>query len=109
MNSKRFKFALIYDEILDSGVIDSLKIEGRTKSPYYVGVVTKAYREAIDDYYMGIFNREKYQRELHTTQNRGFTDAYLLSRPFEKNNTQSHGFSIQDGTHQVQGSLVRMA
>ncbi len=103
MNSKDLNLASYIDEILDSGVIDSLKIEGRTKSPYYVGVVTKAYREAIDDYYMGIFNREKYQRELHTTQNRGFTDAYLLSRPFEKNNTQSHGFSIQDGTHQVAG------
>ncbi len=103
MNSKDMNMASHVDEILSSGVIDSLKIEGRTKSPYYAGVVTKAYREAIDDYYAGRFDASKYQKELHTTQNRGFTDAYLLSKPFERNNTQSHGFTIQDGTHQVAG------
>jgi putative protease len=91
------------DEILKSGVIDSLKIEGRTKSPYYAGVVTKAYRHAIDDFYAGDFQEERYQKELHTTQNRGFSDAYLVSKPFERNNTQSHSFTIQDGTHQVAG------
>ncbi len=103
MNSKDMNMASHVDEILASGVIDSLKIEGRTKSPYYAGVVTKAYRQAIDDYYAGKFDASKYQKELHTTQNRGFTDAYLLSKPFERNNTQSHGFTIQDGTHQVAG------
>ncbi len=103
MNAKDMNMASHVDEILKSGVIDSLKIEGRTKSPYYVGVVTKAYREAIDDFYAGEFNSSKYQKELHTTQNRGFTDAYLISRPFERNNTQSHSFTIQDGTHQVAG------
>ena len=103
MNAKDMNMASYVDEILKSGVIDSLKIEGRTKSPYYVGVVTKAYREAIDDFYAGDFNANKYQKELHTTQNRGFTDAYLISRPFERNNTQSHNFTIQDGTHQVAG------
>ena len=91
------------DEIMASGVIDSLKIEGRTKSPYYAGVVTKAYRHAIDDYYAGDFDAKRYQAELNTTQNRGFSDAYLTSRPFEKNDDQSHGFSIQYGTHQVAG------
>ncbi len=103
MNAKDMNMASYVDEILKSGVIDSLKIEGRTKSPYYVGVVTKAYREAIDDFYAGKFDAKKYQKELHTTQNRGFSDAYLISRPFERNNTQSHDFTIQDGTHQVAG------
>jgi len=103
MNAKDMNLASHIDEILDSGVIDSLKIEGRTKSPYYAGVVTKAYREAIDDYYLGCYNPQKYQKELNTTQNRGFTDAYLISRPFDKNDTQSHEFSIQYGSHQVAG------
>ena len=103
MNAKDMNMASHIDEILSSGVIDSLKIEGRTKSPYYVGVVTKAYRHAIDDYYAGNFEPSRYQEELHTTQNRGFTDAYLISRPFDKNDTQSHEFSIQYGTHQVAG------
>jgi len=105
MNSKDMNMASHVDELLKSGVIDSIKIEGRTKSPYYAGVVTKAYRHAIDDFYRGDFDASRYQKELNTTQNRGFTDAYLLSRPFEKHDTQSHGFTIQDGTHQV-ASLV---
>ncbi len=103
MNAKDMNMASHVDEILSSGVIDSLKIEGRTKSPYYAGVVTKAYRHAIDDYYNGDFDERRYQTELETTQNRGFTDAYLISRPFEKNDTQSHNFTIQNGTHQVAG------
>jgi putative protease len=103
MNAKDMNMASHVDEILKSGVIDSLKIEGRTKSPYYAGVVTKAYRHAIDDFYAGDFQEERYQKELHTTQNRGFSDAYLVSKPFERNNTQSHSFTIQDGTHQVAG------
>jgi len=103
MNAKDMNLASHIDEILNSGVIDSLKIEGRTKSPYYAGVVTKAYREAIDDYYLGCYNPEKYQKELNTTQHRGFTDAYLISRPFEKHDTQSHKFSIAYGSHQVAG------
>ncbi len=45
----------------------------------------------------------KVSKRASYNPNRGFTDAYLLSRPFEKNNTESHGFSIQDGTHQVAG------
>ena len=103
MNAKDMNMASHVDEIMKSGVIDSLKIEGRTKSPYYAGVVTKAYRHAIDDYYAGDFDEKRYQRELGTTQNRGFTDAYLLSRPFDRNDTESNDFSIQYGTHQVAG------
>ena len=103
MNAKDMNMASHVDEILKSGVIDSLKIEGRTKSPYYAGVVTKAYRHAIDDYYADDFSEKRYQAELGTTQNRGFTDAYLTSRPFEKNDGESHAFSIQNGTHQVAG------
>ncbi len=101
MNAKDMNMADHIAEIIGSGVIDSLKIEGRTKSPYYVGIVTRAYRNAIDDYYAGVFDKERYQKELHTTQNRGFTDAYLISRPFERSDTQSKGFTIQEGTHQV--------
>jgi putative protease len=103
MNAKDMNLASYVDEIIKSGVIDSLKIEGRTKSQYYLSIVTKTYREAINDSYNGTFNKDKYQKELATTQNRGFSDAYLVSRPYKKNNTQSLGFTIQDGTHQVAG------
>ncbi|SHO81604.1 Predicted protease from collagenase family [hydrothermal vent metagenome] len=103
MNAKDMNLASHIDEIIKSGVIDSLKIEGRTKSQYYLSTVTKTYRKAINDSYEDKFNEEIYQKELATTQNRGFSDAYLVSKPYQKNDTQSLGFTIQDGTHQVAG------
>ena len=58
--------------------IDSLKIEGRNKSPYYVAVVARAYRQAIDDYYKDPegWNPKPYMRELETVGNRGYTLAF---------------------------------
>jgi len=103
MNSKDLNLASHVKEILDSGAVDSLKIEGRTKTAYYAAVTAKAYRMAIDDYYSGISETEKYQYELGSLQNRGYTDAYLISRPFEKHDTQSLDFTMQLGTHQVSG------
>ncbi len=106
MNAKDLNLASHIKEILDSGVIDSLKIEGRTKSDYYVAITTKAYREAIDDYYEGRFEPERYQRELHTTKHRGFTDGYLVHRPYEKSDTQKLDSSISQGTHQVKAEVT---
>jgi len=103
MNAKDLNLASHMKEILDSGVVDSVKIEGRTKTAYYAATTAKAYRMAIDDYYDGIFEHEKYQYELQSLQNRGYTDAYLVSRPFEKHDTQSLDFTMQLGTHQVSG------
>lgn len=103
MNSKDLNLASHMKEILDSGVVDSVKVEGRTKTAYYAAVTAKAYRMAIDDYYAGEFHEEHYQYELQSLQNRGYTDAYLISRPFEKHDTQSLDFTMQLGTHQVSG------
>jgi putative protease len=106
MNSKDLNLASHIEEILDSGVIDSIKIEGRTKTAYYAAVTAKAYRMAIDDYYDGKLDSNKYQYELQSLQNRGYTDAYLVSRPFEKHDTQSLDFTMQLGTHQVSGEVT---
>ena len=103
MNAKDLNLASHMKEILDSGVVDSVKVEGRTKTAYYAATTAKAYRMAIDDYYAGEFNDEKYQYELQSLQNRGYTDAYLVSRPFERHDTQSLDFTMQLGTHQVSG------
>ena len=103
MNAKDLNLASHMKEILDSGVGNSVKVEGRTKTAYYAAITAKAYRMAIDDYYNEEFNHEKYQYELQSLQNRGYTDAYLVSRPFERNDTQSLDFSMQLGTHQVSG------
>lgn len=105
MNSKDLNLASHIKEILDSSVVDSLKIEGRTKTSYYAATTAKAYRMAIDDYYEGKEDIEKYQYELESLQNRGYTDAYLVSRPFEKHDTQSLDFTMQLGTHQVSGQV----
>lgn len=105
MNSKDLNLASHIKEILDSGVVDSLKIEGRTKTSYYAATTAKAYRMAIDDYYEGREDTKKYQYELESLQNRGYTDAYLVSRPFEKHDTQSLDFTMQLGTHQVSGQV----
>jgi len=103
MNAKDLNLASHMKEILDSGVVDSVKVEGRTKTAYYAATTAKAYRMAINDYYDGTFNDEKYQYELQSLQNRGYTDAYLVSRPFERHDTQSLDFTMQLGTHQVSG------
>jgi len=103
MNSKDLNLASHIEEILESGAVDSIKIEGRTKTAYYAAVTAKAYRMAIDDYYAGKIESARYQYELHSLQNRGYTDAYLVSRPFEKHDTQSLDFTMQLGTHQVSG------
>ncbi len=81
MNAKDLNLSSHIDTILDSGIIDSLKIEGRTKSTYYVGITTKTYRSAIDDYYMQSFDAKRYEEELSSTKNRGFNDGYLVKRP----------------------------
>ncbi|WP_345972951.1 peptidase U32 family protein [Sulfurimonas diazotrophicus] len=106
MNSKDLNLASHIKEILDAGAVDSLKIEGRTKASYYAAITAKAYRMAIDDYYAGLEPSERYQEELNTMQNRGFTDAYLVNRPFEKHDTQSLDFTMQMGTHQVSGMVT---
>jgi putative protease len=105
-NAKDMNLASHVDEILKSGVVDSLKIEGRTKSAYYTAITAKTYREAIDDFNNHKFDSKKYQKELHTTKHRGFSDAYLISRPFEKNDTQKYDSAISVGSHEVAG-LVR--
>ncbi len=102
-NAKDMNLASHIDEILKSNAVNSLKIEGRTKSAYYCAVTAKAYREAIDDFYDGKFQREKYQKELHTTKNRGFTDAYLIHRPFERKDTQNFDTAMSSGTYEVSG------
>ena len=50
LNSKDLCTISILPQLIEAGV-DSIKIEGRTKSSYYVASVTAAYRHAIDAYY----------------------------------------------------------
>jgi putative protease len=102
-NAKDLNLASHLEEIIDSGVIDSIKIEGRTKSPYYTAITAKTYKNALNGYFDGSFNAKNYQNELNTLKNRGYTDAYLVSRPFEKNNTQNHQTAMSLGSYEISG------
>ena len=68
-------------EIIEMG-IDSIKIEGRLKTEYYVATVINAYRNAIDDYMKNPadFNADKYIKELEKTKTRGLTTFYFNDR-----------------------------
>ena len=101
MNSKDLNLSAHIKDIIESGAVDSLKIEGRTKSEYYAACATRAYRMAVDDAVAGKFDAQIYAGELNTLKNRGFTDGYLVNRPFEKADTQNHASSLEEGTHQV--------
>lgn len=68
-------------EIIDMGV-DSLKVEGRLKTEYYIGSVINAYRNAIDDYQKDPQNYDasKYLKELEKVKTRGLTTFYFNDR-----------------------------
>ena len=65
-------------EILEMGV-DSLKIEGRLKTEYYLATVINTYRAAIDECFENIENYDytKFLNELEKTKTRGLTTFYF--------------------------------
>lgn len=69
--------------IIDMGV-ESLKIEGRLKTEYYLATVVRVYRQAIDEYYklkeLGEekeFSYLKYLEELEKVKTRGLSEFYF--------------------------------
>lgn len=68
-------------EIIEMGV-DSLKIEGRLKTEYYLASVVNAYRNAIDDYINNPneYDYKRYLVELEKTKTRGLTTFYFNDR-----------------------------
>ena len=62
--------------------VDSLKIEGRLKTEYYLATVVNAYRHAIDDYYNNpeSFDAEKYLVELEKSNTRKLTTYFFNDR-----------------------------
>ena len=68
-------------EIIKMGV-NSLKIEGRLKTEYYLASVINTYRTAIDDYLNNPneYDYTKYLMELEKTKTRGLTTFYFNDR-----------------------------
>ena len=77
LNSKDLCLMPKLDQYLELGV-DSLKVEGRNKSIYYVAVVARIYRKAMDDWARDPknWNPKPYMDELMNVSNRGYTLAF---------------------------------
>ncbi len=84
MNSKDLR-AIEHVERLTKIGVDSLKIEGRTKSRYYVARTCQAYRRAVDDAVAGRSFDMGLLSELESLANRGYTDGF-----YERHHTEDH-------------------
>ncbi|MCL2145439.1 MAG: U32 family peptidase C-terminal domain-containing protein [Endomicrobia bacterium] len=82
LNSKDLCLMPKLDKILSAG-FDSLKIEGRNKSEYYVAQTARVYRKAIDDYFEkpDSWKSDVFIEELNTLQNRGYTLGFFEGIP----------------------------
>ena len=81
-------------EMIDAG-IDSFKVEGRTKSLYYVSAVAKAYREAIDTVLTNPnADMQPYYDELLKVGNRGYTTGFYLGEGYPKD---GYSYDISKG------------
>ncbi len=93
LNSKDLNMLAHIPEMAQAG-IGSLKIEGRMKSVYYVGMVVKAYRQALDAYHA---NPKTYQvqrewlEELDKVSHRPYTTGFYFGSPGPEG--QSYGSS----------------
>jgi putative protease len=75
MNSKDLRAVEHVKRLVNIGV-DSLKIEGRTKSHYYAARTAQVYRQAIDDAVAGRDFDPELLSALAALSNRGYTDGF---------------------------------
>lgn len=78
MNSKDLCLMPRLKEVIESSP-DTLKIEGRNRSEYYVGMVTRAYRNALDAYARDPehFDSAPFMQDLNLLETRGYTTAFF--------------------------------
>ena len=75
MNSKDLRAVQHVEQLVNMG-IHSLKIEGRTKSHYYVARTAQVYRRAIDNAVAGKPFDKNLMAELEHLANRGYTEGF---------------------------------
>jgi putative protease len=95
MNSKDLRAVQHVKTLYDMG-IDSLKIEGRTKSHFYAARTTQVYRQAIDDAYAGREFNMDLMDTLEGLANRGFTEGFYRRHPPKAFQNYESGFSNSD-------------
>ena len=78
MNAKDLCLMPRLREVIESHP-DTLKIEGRNRSEYYVGSVTRAYRNALDAYARDpdAFDPTPFMQDLNVLESRGYTTAFF--------------------------------
>ena len=92
MNSRDLKAIEHIEELVKIGV-DCLKIEGRTKSHYYIARTAQIYRQAIDDALAGKAYNPKLSEELDGLANRGYTDGFFVKRQIKAQQNYAFGSS----------------
>jgi putative protease len=92
MNSKDLRAIEHVKRLVEIGV-DSLKIEGRTKSPYYVARTVQSYRRAIDDAVAGRELNPELLGQLEGLANRGYTSGFFQRHTAEETQNYLRGYS----------------
>ncbi|MBH93607.1 tRNA 5-hydroxyuridine modification protein YegQ [Idiomarina sp.] len=106
MNSKDLRAVEYVNDLVDMGV-HSLKIEGRTKSDYYIARTAQVYRRAIDDAVAGKPFNTELLNELNGMANRGFTPGFLQRHTPQ--DLQNYERSHSEGEHILVGQLTGAA
>jgi putative protease len=95
MNSKDLRAVQHVHTLAQMG-IDSLKIEGRTKSFYYTARTTQVYHRAIEDAAAGRPFDMHMMDELEGLANRGYTEGFYRRHPPGEYQNYERGFSHSD-------------
>ncbi|MDA8481709.1 tRNA 5-hydroxyuridine modification protein YegQ [Pseudomonas resinovorans] len=95
MNSKDLRAVHHVERLLQMGV-HSLKIEGRTKSHFYVARTAQAYRKAIDDARAGRPFDRSLMDDLESLANRGYTEGFLRRHVHDEYQNYEHGYSLSE-------------
>ncbi|AKG07267.1 protease [Moraxella bovoculi] len=95
MNSKDLRAVELVPDLVNMGV-HSLKIEGRTKSHYYVARTAQVYRRAIDDVLAGKPFDTGLITALDGLANRGYTEGFLRRHVHSDYQNYEYGSSKTD-------------
>jgi putative protease len=95
MNSKDLRAIEHVERLVKMGV-NSLKIEGRTKSRYYVARTCQNYRKAIDDAVAGRPFDWNLVGDLENLANRGYTDGFYQRHHTAEHQNYKQGYSISN-------------
>ena len=104
MNSRDLRAIQHVQQLVEIGV-DSLKIEGRTKSFYYCARTAQVYRKAIDAAWRGEAFDADWFLELEHLANRGYTDGFLQRHNHQDYQQYARGNSASD-TRQLVGEVT---